>query len=86
MEERQKVIIDWKWDEPCWPLFDFKGTAAGMAAMMTRRRCQRCGAEVMGSDGVVWIMRHTELAHPGKAPTYTVYPPSIGLVFKGGDA
>ena len=52
MDERQKIAIDWKWDEPCWPMFNFRGTAANMAAMMTRRRCHWCGAEVMGFDGV----------------------------------
>ena len=86
MDERQKIAIDWKWDEPCWPMFNFRGTAANMAAMMTRRRCHWCGAEVMGFDGVAWIMRHTELIHPGREVTYTVYPPAIGLVVKGGDA
>ena len=60
------------------------------ARRFTLWRCARCGAEATGEDGEDggqdWMQRHTEIQHPGRPALFTVYPPSMGLRPRGGDA
>jgi hypothetical protein len=76
--------LDWHWDEPLWPVASFHGTAADVARLTTVRRCFWCGAEFLAGDEI--LRAHSDAVHRGQPLTFTVYPPTFGIVPKGRDA
>lgn len=86
MQADPSVTINWKWDEPCWPLQDFKSRAASIGLLQIRRRCILCGFTFVGPAGIPLLQHHFAQCHKGKPLQYVAYPVSYGLVPKGGDA
>jgi hypothetical protein len=80
----RRPSVDWHWDQPVWP--SRMRTADWFTRRFTLWRCARCGIEFMGDAGQEQLDLHMGAHHPGRPAVFTVYPPSVGLRPRGGDA
>lgn len=81
-------LVDWHWEQPCFPAYIVHNETAVQAARRGRlHKCFYCPYEILGAySGPTRILDHTIIAHPGKVPKYTVYPPIWGNAPRGFDA
>ena len=88
MSRNQKVAVNWHWDEPCWPVAQFKSEKAEyLARQLTIYRCFWCRLDFRKvEDAESFMAQHTVELHRGKPVQYTAYPPTMSLDIKGADA
>ena len=81
-------IVDWHWEQPCWPAYIIHTETAVEAARRGRlHKCLYCPFTAIGAaNGPMIMLEHTIIRHPGRIPKYTVYPPLWGIEPKGFDA
>ncbi|MFV2045566.1 MAG: hypothetical protein ACC700_20320 [Anaerolineales bacterium] len=87
MSRNPKAVVNWRWDEPCWPVAQLKSEKAEyVARRLTIYRCFWCRRDFKAEDAEGFMAQHTAELHRGKPVQYTAYPPTMSLLVKGSDA
>ena len=72
--------LDWHWSQPCWPAS--RVVVLQVTDSLTVYRCYYCKLEIR-NQAVARL--HMASIHPGQSARWTIYPPAVGVIPRGGD-